>query len=118
MKNRHLIVYMTLLAITILVIAISIAYAQSYDSPIKDKIHKDLWKLIEEESKPNVIRIQPLVFPEEKTIDVLVQINNEEDLDYVGVKIKLKGGDVKGRFKLGDVVTARVPVNRIVEISE
>jgi len=108
-KNKILIVFV----LTLLVLSTTI----SAKNQIQNKIHKDLRKLIEQESKPKFGIFSITAKPEE-TVDVLVQLNDEEDLDNIGNKIELKQGNVKGKFKLGKVVTARVPVNKLKDISK
>ena len=69
----------------------------------KHKIHPELQIQIRERPKEN--------------ITILVQLKKEEDLDKIAGLIEKEGGVVTGKHKVGDVVTANIPANKIEEIA-
>jgi len=46
-----------------------------------------------------------------------MQLKKEEDLDKIAGLIEKEGGVVTGKHKIGDVVTANIPANKIEEIA-
>lgn len=70
----------------------------------KQKIHMELQAQITENPK--------------EEITILVQLKKEEDLDEIADLIKKEGGVITGKYRIGDVITANIPANKINEIAK
>jgi len=79
------------------------------DAPT-DKIDKELKKKISKKKRSKK------KYPEDK-IKVIVEVKGEESLDPVSDIIEENGGDVEGKFKIGDSIIANVPITQIDELA-
>ena len=71
---------------------------------IKQKIHAELQAQITENPK--------------EEITILVQVRKEDDIDEIADLIKKEGGVITGKHRIGDVITANIPANKINEIAK
>ncbi|MDY6864935.1 MAG: S8 family serine peptidase [Halobacteriota archaeon] len=100
-----------ILCLTTLLLSMSIGpVSGGYD----DSVHFESNKVIKEKIHTE-LRAQLQKNPEE-IITILVQPKTEKDLDRIAVLIENEGGEIKGKYKIGDVVAAKIPANRIEEI--
>jgi subtilisin family serine protease len=106
-EHAFIIVLLAVASITALLLSVS-AYSFVVDDKqpdvTKQKIHMELRAQIQENPKEN--------------ITILVQLKKEEDLDKIAGLIEKEGGVVIGKHKIGDVVTANIPANKIEAIAK
>ncbi|HIH42732.1 TPA: S8 family serine peptidase [Candidatus Woesearchaeota archaeon] len=89
------------------------------------KIHNDLLNKLEKQEKLNnaehsnsFIKTFFNYIDSGPKIDVLIKVTDENNLKKVADAISKQGGIVKGQFKLGDVVSASMPVSKLRSISQ
>ena len=51
-------------------------------------------------------------------VTVLVQLESEENLDKVAKLIESTGGEVVGKYRIGDVIVAKLPAIRMTEVAK
>jgi len=72
--------------------------------PAKPKIEQEIKEIIKEK-------------PKEK-VEVVLTVKDEDDIEKISRIIEESSGEVKGEFKVGDVISAEIEAEKLEEISE
>jgi subtilisin family serine protease/PKD repeat protein len=51
-------------------------------------------------------------------ITVLLQITNEDDTEKIANSVNKAGGEVKGKYEIGDVIAANIPADKIGDVAD